>query len=73
VKTYLKLRFIIDSVHGIFQQDKGLLYEISGNELAKSSYVFERFTSCAEDYHVWNYKTEVCHRTSSFELDMDDP
>lgn len=58
------------------QQDKGLLYEISGNELTKPSYVFGTFhIMCAADYEMSEVTKEKFGKTEQvvMELDMDDP
>jgi hypothetical protein len=58
------------------QQDKGLLYEISGNELTKSSYIFGTFhIMCAEDYMMSEIIKQKFTTTEQvvLELDMDDP
>ncbi|MFB0907938.1 MAG: TraB/GumN family protein [Spirosomataceae bacterium] len=58
------------------QQDKGLLYEISGNELTKPSYVFGTFhIMCAEDYLMSEIIKQKFTATEQvvLELDMDDP
>jgi uncharacterized protein YbaP (TraB family) len=58
------------------QQDKGLLYEISGNELTKPSYVFGTFhIMCAEDYLMSEITKQKFTATEQvvLELDMDDP
>jgi uncharacterized protein YbaP (TraB family) len=58
------------------QKDKGLLYEISGNELTKPSYVFGTFhIMCAEDYLMSEIIKQKFTATEQvvLELDMDDP
>jgi uncharacterized protein YbaP (TraB family) len=56
------------------QQDKGLLYEISGNELTKPSYVFGTFhIMCAEDYLMSEIIKQKFTEQVVLELDMDDP
>lgn len=58
------------------QQDKGLLYEISGNELTKPSYVFGTFhIMCAEDYVMSEVTKQKLSDSEQIvlELDMDNP
>lgn len=58
------------------QQNKGLLYEISGNGLTKSSYIFGTFhIMCAEDYIMSEVVKQKFTTTEQvvLELDMDDP
>lgn len=58
------------------QQDKGLLYEISGNQLSQPSYVFGTFhIMCANDYVMSDVVKNKFKETQQvvLELDMDDP
>lgn len=72
--TIFTLLFFVSTTFA--QQDKGLLYEISGNELTKPSYVFGTFhIMCANDYVMSDAVKGKFQETQQvvLELDMDDP
>jgi uncharacterized protein YbaP (TraB family) len=77
MKNLFKISALLLTISTAFsQQDKSLLYEISGNELTKSSYIFGTFhIMCAEDYMISEIMKQKFTTTEQIvlELDMDDP
>ncbi|MDP5139313.1 MAG: TraB/GumN family protein, partial [Spirosomaceae bacterium] len=77
MKNLFKTFALLFTISAAFaQQEKGLLYEISGNELTKPSYVFGTFhIMCAADYEMSEMTKEKFGKTEQvvMELDMDDP
>lgn len=77
MKNLFKTFALLFSLSATFaQQDKGLLYEISGNGLEKPSYIFGTFhIMCAADYEMSEITKQKFSNTEQvvLELDMDDP
>lgn len=68
--------FLLPEIFNVHAQEKGLLWEVSGNDLDDPSYLFGTIHMICPDDYFWNDQFEVAFDNTTqlyLEIDMSDP